>query len=61
MRFNELVQILERNGFKLISKGRKSSMRLYSNGKVTVNVHYDSRHEVAERTARKILKQAGIQ
>lgn len=59
MRFNELVQKLEANGFKLIGTG-KSSMRLYSNGKVTVNVHYHARQEVATGTARQILKQAGI-
>ena len=60
MRFNELVQKLEKAGFRLIRTG-KSSARIYSNGKVTVNVHYHAGKEVAAGTARKILKQAGIQ
>lgn len=59
MKFNELVRKLEKGGFKLIATG-KSSMRLYSNGKVTVNVHYHSGQEVATGTARQILKRAGL-
>ncbi|MBO4304129.1 MAG: type II toxin-antitoxin system HicA family toxin [Lentisphaeria bacterium] len=60
MRFNELVQKLEKHGFRLI-RTAKSSARLYSNGRVTIVVHYHAGKEVAEGTARKILKQAGIQ
>lgn len=59
MRFNELVQKLEAHGFKLIAT-EKSSMRIYSNGKVTINVHYHARQEVATGTARQIMKKAGI-
>lgn len=59
MRFNELVQKLEKHGFKLVGTA-KSSARFYSNGKVTVNVHYHAGKEVATGTANKILKQAGI-
>jgi predicted RNA binding protein YcfA (HicA-like mRNA interferase family) len=59
MRFNELVQILEKNGFKLISTS-KGSARFYSNGTVTVNVHYHAGKEVATGTANKILKQSGL-
>ena len=59
MRFNELVQKLEENGFRLVSTG-KSSSRFYSNGKVRINVHYHARQEVKTGLANKILKQAGI-
>jgi len=59
MRFNELVQKLEASGFKLISTG-KSSKRLYSNGKVTVNIHYHANQEVKTGMANKILRQAGL-
>lgn len=59
MSFNELVQKLEKHGFKLISTG-KSSKRIYSNGVIEVNVHYHSNKEVKKGMANKILRDAGI-
>ena len=59
MRFNELVKILEKAGFKLISTG-KSSKRFYSNGQVTVMVHYHGNQEIQTGTANRILKDAKI-
>lgn len=59
MRFNELVKILEKHGFKLVSTG-KSSKRIYSNGKRMVNIHYHGNQEVKSGMANRILKDAGI-
>lgn len=59
MRFNELVRELENAGFRLTSTG-KSSKRFYSDGKITVMVHYHGSKEVKMDTARRIMKQAGI-
>lgn len=59
MRFNELVKILEKAGFRLISTG-KSSCRVYSNGKQTVMVHYHGAKEIKRGTAERILKDAGL-
>ena len=59
MRFNELVKILEKAGFRLVSTG-KSSCRIYSNGKRTVMVHYHGRQEVKPGTAERVLKDAGL-
>ncbi len=60
MRFNELVQKLENAGFRLVSTG-KSSKRFYSDGKVVVMVHYHGAKEIKTDTAKRILKQAGIE
>lgn len=59
MRFNELVKILEKAGFRLISTG-KSSCRVYSNGKRTVMVHYHGAKEIKRGTAERTLKDAGL-
>lgn len=59
MRFNELVKILEKAGFKLISTSR-GSCRFYSNGQKTVMVHYHGRQEVKPGTAMRVLKDAGL-
>lgn len=59
MRFNELVKILEKANFKLISTG-KSSARFYSNGKVTVMIHFHGNQEVKKGMANRILKDAGL-
>jgi len=59
MRFNELVKLLEKAGFRLISTG-KSSSRIYSNGNVKVNIHYHGSKEIKTGTVNKILKDAGI-
>jgi predicted RNA binding protein YcfA (HicA-like mRNA interferase family) len=59
MRFNELVKLLEKAGFRLVSTG-KSSKRIYSDGKRTVMIHYHSQQEVKTGRASRILKDAGI-
>lgn len=59
MRFNELVKLLEKAGFRLVSTG-KSSKRIYSDGEKTVMVHYHAHQEVKTGTANRILKDAGI-
>ena len=56
---NELVEILTKAGFKLIRTG-KSSLRVYSNGKVEVNVHYHGQQELGKGIANKYLRQAGL-
>ena len=60
MRFNELVKILERAGFKQVPGKRKSSCRLYSNGERIVMVHFHGQQEVKPGTAARILKDAGL-
>ncbi len=45
MRFNELVQLLEKNGFVWINSG-KSSKRIYSNGERRVIIHYHAAQDV---------------
>ena len=59
MRFNELVKILEKAGFRLISTG-KSSARFYSNGERTVMVHYHGTKEIKTGTVNQVLKDAGL-
>lgn len=59
MRFNELVKILEKAGFKLISTG-KSSKRIYSDGLKTVMIHYHGNQEIKSGTTNRILKDAGL-
>ena len=59
MRFNELVKLLEKHGYKLISTG-KSSARFYSNGKKIVMIHYHGAKEIKTGTVNRILKDAGI-
>ncbi len=59
MRFNELVAILEKAGYRLVSTG-KSSARFYSDGTRVVMVHYHGSKEIKTGTVQKILKQAGI-
>jgi predicted RNA binding protein YcfA (HicA-like mRNA interferase family) len=60
MRFNELVQLLEKNGFVWINSG-KSSKRIYSNGERRVIIHYHAAQDVKKGMLRRILKDAGIQ
>ena len=59
MRFNELVKILEKAGFRLIGTG-KSSARFYSNGERTVMVHCHGNKEIKTGTANQVLKDAGL-
>jgi len=59
MSFNELIKILETNGFVWTNSG-KSSKRVYQKGDCIVVVHYHSSKEIKTGTARAILKAAGI-
>ena len=60
MRFNELIRLLERNGFGIVKE--KGSIRYY--GKVgcerLIRVDYHGAKEVPTGTCRAILKAAGI-
>ena len=60
MKFNELVRLLEKNGFTLVKE--KGSVRYY--GKAgwdrLVRVDYHGAKEVPSGTCRAILKSAGI-
>ena len=60
MKFNELVRLLERNGFKIVKE--KGSIRYY--GKAgwvkLVRVDYHGSKEVPQGTCHAILKAAGI-
>lgn len=59
MRFNELVQKLEKNGWQMQRTG-KSSLRVFEKDGQTLIVHYHGNHEVPIGTARDTLKKAGI-
>jgi len=60
VKFNELVRLLERNGFKIVKE--KGSIRYY--GKAgwvkLVRVDYHGSKEVPQGTCHAILKAAGI-
>ncbi len=60
MRFNELIELLEKNGFRIIRE--KGSIRYY--GKPDwdrlIRVDYHGSKEVPEGTCHAILKAAGI-
>ena len=60
MRYNELVQLLEKHGFVWINSG-KSSKRIYSNGKRMVLIHYHATQDVKKGMLKRILKDAGIE
>jgi len=57
--FNELIRILEKNGWTLKRTGR-SSLRLFVKNGKTLILHYHASAEVPKGTAAAILKQAGI-
>jgi predicted RNA binding protein YcfA (HicA-like mRNA interferase family) len=60
MRFNELVKLLEQNGFNLLKE--KGSIRYYSkrgHGRL-IRVDYHGSKEVPTGTCHAILKAAGI-
>ena len=59
MRFNELVQKLEKGGWKLARTG-KSSLRVFERGGERIIVHYHGNNEVAKGTASDALKKAGL-
>ncbi len=60
MRFNELVQLLQKNGFKLVKE--KGSIRYY--GKKghdrLIRIDYHGSKEVPRGTCEAILKAAGL-
>ena len=60
MRFNELVQLLQRSGFKLIKE--KGSIRYYARAghDKLIRVDYHGSKEVPSGTCKAILKAAGI-
>lgn len=60
MRFNELVRLLESNGFKLLKE--KGSIRYYSKlgHDKLIRVDYHGSKEVPTGTCHAILKAAGV-
>jgi len=60
MTFNELVRLLEQNGFELIKE--KGSIRYYAKAGLDklVRIDYHSSREVPTGTCNAILKAAGI-
>lgn len=60
MRFNEIVQLLERNGFTLVKQ--KGSIRYYGKPAVTrlIRIDYHGAREVPTGTCQAILKAAGL-
>lgn len=61
MRFSELVQLLERNGFRLLKE--KGSIRYYSKPghDELIRVDYHGPKEVPTGTCHAVLKAAGIE
>ena len=60
MRFNEVIKLLEKNGFVWTSSHNKGSCRIYTKGKRVVPIHYHGNKEIKTGTLRAILKEAGI-
>jgi predicted RNA binding protein YcfA (HicA-like mRNA interferase family) len=60
MTFNELVRLLEQNGFKIIKE--KGSIRYYAKAGLDklIRIDYHSSREVPTGTCNAILKAAGI-
>ncbi len=60
MKFNELVRLLERDGFVIIKE--KGSVRYYKKERWTklIRVDYHGSKEVPKGTCSKILKDAGL-
>ena len=60
MTFNELVRLLEQNGFELVKE--KGSIRYYAKAGLDklVRIDYHSSREVPTGTCNAILKAAGI-
>ena len=60
MRFNELVRLIEREGFRLVRE--KGSIRYYGKEGVErlIRIDYHGSKEVATGTCAAILKAAGI-
>ena len=61
MRFNELVRLLEQNGFRLLKE--KGSIRYYQKAgwDTLVRIDYHGAKEVPTGTCHAILKAAGIE
>jgi len=60
MRFNELIRLLEENGFELVKE--KGSIRYYTKDGLDklIRVDYHGSREVPTGTCQAILKAAGI-
>ncbi|HEX9667554.1 MAG TPA: type II toxin-antitoxin system HicA family toxin [Thermodesulfobacteriota bacterium] len=60
MKFNELVRLLERNGFKVVKE--KGSIRYYGKAgwERLIRVDYHGSKEVPTGTCNAILKAAGV-
>lgn len=60
MKFNELVRLLERNGFELVKE--KGSIRYYSKPGLDklIRIDYHGSKEVPTGTCNAILKAAGL-
>lgn len=60
MKFNELVKILERNGYRIIKE--KGSIRYYSKSgqEKLIRIDYHGSKEVPTGTCNFILKSAGL-
>ena len=60
MKFNELVRLLERNGFKLVKE--KGSIRYYSKPGIDrlIRIDYHGAKEVPTGTCHAILRAAGL-
>lgn len=60
MKFNELVKLLERNGFELLRE--KGSIRYYAKPGVEqlIRIDYHGSKDVPEGTCEFILKSAGL-
>ena len=60
MRFSELVQLLEKNGFRLVKE--KGSIRYYAKSSVDklIRVDYHGSKEIPAGTLNAILKAAGL-
>lgn len=59
MSFNELVQKLEKGGWRLARTG-KSSLRIFVKDGQRIIVHYHGNSEVPKGTAADALKKAGL-
>jgi predicted RNA binding protein YcfA (HicA-like mRNA interferase family) len=60
LKFNELIRLLEKNGFKLIKE--KGSIRYYKkeNHDKLIRVDYHGSKEIPKGTCHSILKAAGL-
>ena len=59
MRFNELVRLLKKGGWRLKRTG-KSSLRIFEKNGEELILHYHGNAEVPKGTAEDTLKKAGL-